>query len=58
MTTVMAGIMVARVGHRRFLLCPPAEGATTFLSAMGLAPGVFPPLSMYANNTSELSVKG
>jgi len=36
MTTVMAGIMVARVGDRRTLLCPPQEGPMAFLEAMGL----------------------
>jgi hypothetical protein len=41
MTTVMAGIMVARVGHRRYLLCPPQEGPMAFLQAMGLDSNAF-----------------
>jgi len=41
MTTVMAGIMVARVGDRRFLLCPPQEGPMAFLEAMGLDSNAF-----------------
>jgi transposase len=41
MTTVMAGILVARVGRRRSLLCPPAEGPAAFLTAMGLDANVF-----------------
>ena len=40
-TTVMAGIMVARVGTRRYLLCPPREGPTAFLDAMGLDSNAF-----------------
>ena len=41
MTTVMAGIMVARIGARRFLLCPPQEGPMAFLAAMGLDSNAF-----------------
>lgn len=41
MTTVMAGIMVARVGARRYLLCPPGDRPAAFLSAMGLDSNVF-----------------
>ena len=41
MTTVMAGIMVARVGARRSLLCPPREGPMAFLAAMGLDANAF-----------------
>ena len=41
MTTVMAGIMVARVGARRSLLCPPREGPMAFLVAMGLDANAF-----------------
>ena len=41
MTTVMAGIMVARVGARRSLLCPPQEGPIAFLAAMGLDSNAF-----------------
>lgn len=41
MTTVMAGIMVARMGARRHLLCPPNKDPMAFLAAMGLDPGVF-----------------
>ncbi len=41
MTIVMAGIMVARVGTRRFLLCPPQEGPMAFLTAMGLDSNAF-----------------
>jgi len=41
MTTVMAGIMVARVGTRRSLLCPPQEGPMAFLTAMGLDSNAF-----------------
>ena len=41
MTTVMAGIMVARVGTRRYLVCPPREGPTAFLDAMGLDSNAF-----------------
>ena len=41
MTTVMAGIMVARVGARRSLLCPPQEGPMAFLAAMGLDSNAF-----------------
>ena len=41
MTTVMAGIMVARVGTRRYLLCPPGDRPAAFLSAMGLDANAF-----------------
>lgn len=41
MTTVMAGIMVARIGARRFLLCPPQKGPMAFLAAMGLDSNAF-----------------
>jgi len=41
MTTVMAGIMVARVGNRRYLLCPPGDRPAAFLSAMGLDANAF-----------------
>ena len=41
MTTVMAGIMVARVGARRHLLCLPQEGPAAFLKAMGLDSNAF-----------------
>jgi len=41
MTTVMAGIMVARFGTRRHLLCPPREGPMAFLTAMGLDSNTF-----------------
>jgi transposase len=41
MTTVMAGIMVARIGHRRYLLCPPQKGPMAFLQAMGLDSNAF-----------------
>lgn len=41
MTTVMVGIMVARIGARRHLLCPPGKAPMAFLVAMGLDPGVF-----------------
>lgn len=41
MTTIMAGIMVARIGTSRFLLCPPREGPMAFLKAMGLDSNVF-----------------
>lgn len=41
MTTVMTGIMVARIGHNRTLLCPPGKGPMAFLEAMGLDSNVF-----------------
>ncbi len=41
MTTVMAEIMVARVGTRRYLLCPPGDRPAAFLSAMGLDANAF-----------------
>ena len=41
MTTAMAGIMVARVGNRRILLCPPKERPMAYLKAMGLGSNVF-----------------
>jgi len=41
MTTVMAGIMVARVGASRYLLCPPGDRPAAFLSAMGLDSNAF-----------------
>jgi transposase len=41
MTTVMAGIMVTRIGAHRSLLCPPQEGPMAFLKAMGLDENVF-----------------
>lgn len=41
MTTAMAGIMVARNGNRRHLLCPPAARPSAFLKAMGLNSNVF-----------------
>lgn len=41
MTTAIAGIMVARIGSRRSLLCPPQERPMAFLVAMGLDSSVF-----------------
>ncbi len=41
MSTIMAGIMVARVGGHRSLLCPPQEGPRAFLAAMGLDANAF-----------------
>jgi transposase len=41
MSTVMAGIMVARVGRHRSLLCPPREGPMAFLKALGLNANAF-----------------
>lgn len=41
MTTVMAGIMVARVGDQRSLLCPPQKGPSAFLAAMGVDSNAF-----------------
>lgn len=41
MTTAIAGIMVARIGGRRSLLCPPQERPMAFLVAMGLDTSVF-----------------
>jgi len=41
MTTVMAGIMVARIGRRRSLLCPPQDRPMAFLTAMGLDSNAF-----------------
>ena len=36
MSTAIIGIVVARIGNRRVLLCPPTERPTAFLAAMGL----------------------
>lgn len=60
MTTVMAGIMVARVGARRFLLCPPQEGPAAFLAAMGLDSNAFidPRCQCTPIIPREISVKG
>lgn len=41
MTTAIAGIMVARIGSRRSLLCPPQKRPMAFLVAMGLDESVF-----------------
>jgi len=41
MTTVIAGIMVVRIGDSRSLLCPPGKGPTAFLVAMGVDSNVF-----------------
>jgi transposase len=41
MTTAMAGIMVARIGARRCLLCPPTARPAAFLEAMGLDANAF-----------------
>ena len=41
MTTAVAGIMVARIGSRRSLLCPPQKRPMAFLVAMGLDESVF-----------------
>jgi transposase len=41
MTTAIAGIMVARIGKRRSLLCPPGKRPMAFLIAMGLDSSVF-----------------
>ena len=41
MTTAMAGIMVARVGTCRYLLCPLGDRPAAFLSAMGLDQNTF-----------------
>ena len=41
MTTAIAGIMVARIGSRRSLLCPPQARPMAFLVAMGLDASVF-----------------
>jgi transposase len=41
MTTAMAGIMVARFGSRRLLLCPPQKRPMAFLVALGLGASVF-----------------
>jgi transposase len=41
MTTAVTGIMVARIGSRRLLLCPPQARPLAFLVAMGLDTTVF-----------------
>ena len=41
MTTAIVGIMVARIGSRRSLLCPPQERPMAFLVAMGLDASAF-----------------
>ena len=41
MTTAIAGIMVARIGSRRSLLCKPQKRPMAFLVAMGLDESVF-----------------
>jgi len=41
MTTVMTGIMVARIGHHRTPLRPPGKGPMAFLEALGLDSNVF-----------------
>ena len=41
MTTAITGIMVARIGSHRSLLCPPQERPMAFLVAMGLDKTVF-----------------
>jgi len=41
MTTAITGIMVARIGSRRSLLCPPQARPLAFLVAMGLDISVF-----------------
>jgi len=41
MTTIMRGIMVARIGTNRHLLCPPKDAPAAFIAAMGLDSNVF-----------------
>jgi len=41
MTTVMRGIMVAKIGTHRHLLCPPKDAPAAFIAAMGLDSNVF-----------------
>ncbi len=41
MTTIMRGIMVARIGVHRHLLSPPKDAPAAFLAAMGLDSNVF-----------------
>ena len=41
MTTVMRGIMVARIGTRSHLLTPPKDAPAAFIVAMGLDSNVF-----------------
>ncbi len=41
MSTAVTGIMVARIGSRRHLLCPPKERPMAYLKAMGLDSNVF-----------------
>ena len=41
MTTVMAGIMVARIGNHRHLLTPPKDAPAAFMAALGIDSNVF-----------------
>jgi len=41
MTTVIRGIMVARIGNHRHLLCRPKDAPAAFIAAMGLDSNVF-----------------